>query len=337
MTSGRQQPRSCMQITCPRNQCLHPPHCCPANWLPAQGTSDSATPAARERHSTAAARGPVCKVGAATGVGGRGAQVIVQRGCCNGAWRERAASQAQSVCCNEIAGQRRKSLHKVGAVTGVAGQRFKSLCKVCAAMGSQGRGASHCTKWVLQRDPGEGAQVINKGRVEAEPSRPIQAVAVVPSSSLPHPLPPSVHCTRSRNRYDETPVFLSISEAAPAPAALAGAAAAAAAVPPQRRSIPGATPPGSDGASQRTVRTGSGGLRAPSATPEGVKGSSVAATADKGGSDGNVTLREGPEGVGEVGAATRGTAADAIGEEAAAAGEEGGKLKEGKKGSRSKA
>lgn len=73
------------------------------------------------------------------------------------------------------------------------------------------------------------------------------------------------------------------------------------------------------------------------ATPEGVKGSSVAATADKGGSDGNVTLREGPEGVGEVGAATRGTAADAIGEEAAAAGEEGGKLKEGKKGSRSKA
>lgn len=162
------------------------------------------------------------------------------------------------------------------------------------------------------------------------------ALAILHFPTLPHPLP----CCWLRNRYDETPVFLSISETVPAPAALAGAtgiaAAATTAVPPQRRSIPGATPPGTDGGTaQRTTRTASGGLGAVSAMPEGVKESIVAATADRGGKR---TSQAGSEDVGKIGAGTGNTAANvAAGDAPAAAGEGGGKLEKGRKESHTKA
>lgn len=97
----------------------------------------------------------------------------------------------------------RKSLCNAGAATGLGGKGPQVRRKVGAAMGSQGRGASHCTKWVLQRDPEKGAQVINKGRVEAEPSRPVQAVAVVPSSSVPLTpcLPPALGTATGTTRH----------------------------------------------------------------------------------------------------------------------------------------
>lgn len=72
-----------------------------------------------------------------------------------------------------------------------------------------------------------------------------------------------------------------------------------------------------------------------SATPEGVKGSGVAAKADRGGKG---MLHEVSEDVGKIGAGTVSTAADAIaGDAPAAAGEGGGKLEKVKKVSHTKA